>query len=629
VARAPQKCSPHIGDSLPVNGDGSQWIGHRIMVPSSLRLRIGVGMLLVLVPVLLVGLYAIPVVWRLGTALRAILAENYITIQSVQHMQSVLRDLQMAELEGYAKTAEPGLRDEFFHWLDFELHSLTEIGEPETARDVEVSADLLFSEIENGPPGVRHDEEFSHLIARTNFLIRLNEMAMWRNDARLRYLSEDVATTLILSYLAAVVLGVGLTWTISKTIARPLVAVAAQLADVGEDLKVGRLGPQTLRELQTVAASFNQMADRLEHYQLLNVDRLLFEKNKIEAIIHHMESGLLLLDSEGSIAHINEVAGIVLGVDDEDAIAQPFQSLPTTSLAYQQICEALLKIDRTDHLAHPLEVEVHMRGRDHNFLVLFLHLSKGKDALGTLLTFQDVTYVRDQDRARRNLVATLSHELRTPLTSLGLAAQILDRKMLDQTGEGKELMHTILLEFSRLSELIDELLDVSRQPVQSMRLRQVRFSLARILDEFRKRFAIQAEEKGIRFEVQASALPDIHGDPVKISWVLSNLITNALRYTPSGGTVEVLARAASSDSIRLEVRDTGPGIPPEVREHIFDRFAQYVIDGRPPGSAGLGLAIAKEMVNAHGGRIFVESEVGVGSRFIVELPIGSETLMTA
>jgi two-component system sensor histidine kinase BaeS len=107
--------------------------------------------------------------------------------------------------------------------------------------------------------------------------------------------------------------------------------------------------------------------------------------------------------------------------------------------------------------------------------------------------------------------------------------------------------------------------------------------------------------------------------------VISNLIGNALRYTPEGGTIKVVAGPSGNDFARLEVADTGPGIAPEIRDHIFERFAQYGADGYAPGSAGLGLAIVKDIVQAHGGRIFVESNNGHGSRFIVQLPVGEQT----
>ncbi len=591
---------------------------------SSLRSRIRNGTLLVLIPVLLVGVFAVPSIWRLGTATEWILQENYISIEASQHMEFALHNLQVAELEGNGKQALPGLSNEFRHWLNIELGSLTELGEPETARDIDSSAHLLFDEIANAPPGTRHDAEFDHLFSRLNFLIRLNENALWRDQAHAIDLGRELVSTLTVSLIVAILLALALSWTISRAIARPLTRLATQLHDVGERKHAERLGPQDLSELQTVAASFNQMVDQLDYYERLNVDRLLFEKTKIEAIIHRLEDGVVLIDAESKVAHINEVAAIVLGVEVGDTMGKSFQDLPSKAPGYLRIREELRSRGKDDQTAEPIEVELHARGRDHTFLVKPMRLSEGQYALGTLLILQDVTYIRDQDRARTNLVATLSHELRTPLTSLGLAAQLLDQEKPIPIVERKKLIKTILSEFSRLSELIDELLDLSRGRIPLMGMRRIKFGLAKIIEDLAKRLAIQADEKEIKLEVNVSPLPEIYGDPVKISWVVSNLITNALRYTPRGGLVEVIARPVGSQAIRMEVKDTGPGIPPEIREHIFERFAQYTVDGQPPGSVGLGLAIAKDIVNAHAGRLFVESDGHHGSRFVVELPTTGE-----
>jgi two-component system, NtrC family, sensor histidine kinase KinB len=593
-------------------------------VNSSLRSRIRNGTLLVLIPVLLVGAFAVPSIWRLGTATEEILQENYISIEASQHMEFALHNLQVAELEGNGRTALPGLSNEFRHWLNIELDTLTEIGEPETARDIDSSAHLLFNEIAIAPPGTHHDAEFDHLFSRLNFLIRLNENALWREQAHTVNLGRELVSTLTVSSVIALLLALALSWTISRTIARPLTALASQLRDVGERKHPEHLGRQDLSELQTVAASFNQMADQLDYYEQLNVDRLLFEKSKIEAIIHRLEDGVVLVDAEGKVAHVNDVAASVLGVDVGDTMGKSFEDLPSKAPAYLRIREELRIQAKDSQAVQPIEVELHVQGRDRTFLAKPMRLSEGQYALGTLLILQDVTYIRDQDRARTNLVATLSHELRTPLTSLGLAAQLLDGEKPVSLADRKKLIKTILSEFSRLSELIDELLDLSRGRVPSMGMRRVRFGLAKIIEDLARRLAIQADEKEIKLEVNVGPLPEIFGDPVKISWVVSNLITNALRYTPQGGLVEVIARPMGSQAIHMEVKDTGPGIPPDIREHIFERFAQYTVDGQPPGSVGLGLAIAKDIVNAHAGRLFVESDGHHGSRFIVELPTTGE-----
>jgi signal transduction histidine kinase len=148
--------------------------------------------------------------------------------------------------------------------------------------------------------------------------------------------------------------------------------------------------------------------------------------------------------------------------------------------------------------------------------------------------------------------------------------------------------------------------------------------LVQVVQTVIKGFMLQAEQKNVCLQAQLDDfVPIIRADPLKLSWVVSNLIANALRYTPNGGAISV-SLSATNLGARLQVSDTGPGIPPEVREHLFERFAQWNINGSQPGSAGLGLAIAKEIVTAHGGRIFVDSEVNQGTRFTVELPQSSE-----
>ncbi len=596
--------------------------GQAISRPSSLRRQITMGMLMVLSPVLLVGAYAVPAVWNLGAALRSVLENNYISIQCAQHLQAVLSGLRVAELEGDAKPAIPGLRDEFFYWLNIEYQAITEVGEPETARNLDDQATQLFTKIAVSPPGIRHDSEFDQLFAGTNTLIRLNEMAMWRNDVLLRNLSRRVASTLILSFLLAFAVGIGLSWLIAKNIARPLTELASELSDVGEDLTISRrLEPQTVTELQLVAESFNQMATRLEYYQRLNVERLLFEKKKVESILQNLEHGVVLIDREGIVAHINEIAQIVLGLDGASVVGKPFSNLPTGSRGYIRIRNQLSTPGK-NALSYPMELDVNFRGRDHNFLVNQARLSE-EDELGILLTFQDVTYLRDQDRARAELVATLSHELRNPLTSLGLAAQFLAQRPPDCSTEHQKLVQVILSEFSRMSDLIEQLMNASRQRFSTIALHRDRVSISAILDDLAQCFSLQAAQRNIKLELNSTSLPEIYGDSAKISWVVSNLVTDTFGYTREGGVVEVDGHCSTPDSIRLEIKNTGPGISREVQKRVFEPVEQYTVSANPLGIGSLGFLMIKDVVAAHGGRIFVESS-GEGSKFIVDLPVGSE-----
>jgi NtrC-family two-component system sensor histidine kinase KinB len=184
-------------------------------------------------------------------------------------------------------------------------------------------------------------------------------------------------------------------------------------------------------------------------------------------------------------------------------------------------------------------------------------------------------------------------------------------------------VQVILEECSRMRQLTDNLLNLARGEIPAIAVAQKRLDLARLTADVTRRFAIQAREKQVEIQEHIESVPEVIGDPVKLSWVISNLLGNALRYTPAGGTIQVSTLGAKQ-ATRLEVTDSGPGIPPELKDYIFERFVQYGSDGLEKGSAGLGLSIVKEIVEAHGGRIFVESANSHGSRFIVEIPAAQE-----
>jgi signal transduction histidine kinase len=282
---------------------------------------------------------------------------------------------------------------------------------------------------------------------------------------------------------------------------------------------------------------------------------------------------------------------------------------------------------RTD--SRQVEFDLHMRGRDHTFVLKSVPLRQAHGpSFGTILILQDITYLRDQDRARTNLVATLSHELKTPLTSLALAAELLDRSRANLDPKQCEWVTTIREEGARMRQLADSLLGVAHGEAGAIAVRRVALNFSELVSSVVKSFAIQAEQKQVKLELQVAG-PDLAlmGDPIKLSWVVSNLVGNALRYTLGGGTITVNAQRVE-DYVQLRVRDSGPGIAPQIRDHLFERFAHWSPNGFEAGAGGLGLAIVKDIVEGHGGRIFVESSAG-GSEFTVELPVGTYDVQTA
>jgi NtrC-family two-component system sensor histidine kinase KinB len=265
-----------------------------------------------------------------------------------------------------------------------------------------------------------------------------------------------------------------------------------------------------------------------------------------------------------------------------------------------------------------------VRGRDHSYILKQITLRQNGHPLGTLLILQDITYLRDKDRARANLIATLSHELRTPLTSLGLSAQMLQRRN-DKLGpQERELIDAIAEDVKRMRQMADNLLNLARGEPAAIVVRNEPVDVKAVIDSIVRGFAIQAAQKEIKLESRVvDADLKVLGDPFKLSWIVSNLIGNALRYTPNNGAI-VVSVARHDGDVVMKVADTGVGIAPEVREHIFERFAQWNPNGAEAGSAGLGLAIVKDIVDAHGGRIFVDSSAS-GTEFTVELPAAKDS----
>jgi two-component system, NtrC family, sensor histidine kinase KinB len=594
------------------------------MRPPSLRARVRNGTLLMLAIALAFGALAVATVHRLGGAIRETLYRNYVSIEASQHMHEALYAVQLAQLNGTLPAVLEANRDRFTRWINVELGDITEVGEADLASDIQRRGSRTFDKLASSDPQRPSPEEFNIVHRRIDQLIEMNKAAMFRADSRATQMSDHVAYEFTAGLLLLLLLGAALSWTLAWNLSKPLSELSEHLRGFSLRGPSVRLGEQPLAELQAVASEFNKMAERLERFEELNVDRLIYEKGKTEAIIESIEDGILLIDPKGIVTHINEIAGIILGIEREEALGSPFDDLNSNSPHYLRVRSTLRSVATQPLESQRVEVDLHVRGRDHTYVLKPVPLRQNNgQSFGTILILQDITYLRDKDRARTNLVATLSHELKTPLTSIGLSVELLLRRK-DLDAEQRELLGAVEEDAARMRRLATDLLDLARGQGAAITVQSVPVDLIQLIGAVSKTFALQAEQKHIRLEMAlGESAPQIRADPIKLSWVVSNLIANALRYTPSGGAISVSSAKVES-GVRLRVSDSGPGIAPELREHLFERFAQWNVNGAEPGSAGLGLAIAKEIVEAHGGRIFVESASGKGTCFTVELPAGPE-----
>jgi len=572
------------------------------------------------------GLTALVVVSRLQileTSVTDVLSRNYRSIEAADGIARSVAQLQLAVHEGRGAAAAAELQPEFERWIDVEHGNYTEEGEGELAARVDRRVRALFRAVPAGADPQRVDAEAAAVQRDLDALIALNKNAMFAADRRTRTVANRLLWGTVLTLAVAALLVAMLGWSLSTAIARPLTQLADRLRGVGLGGPYPTLGPQPVAELQHVADEYDHMARRLEEFERLNVSALLEEKAKTEAVIEAIEDGLIVLDPAGVVVHANDVACAILELARREIVGASFDDLATRHPHYLRLRAAV-----REFLASPqrqgerVEITLFMRGRDHSFVLRLtpFHLPNG-GSRGLILALQDVTYVRDQEAGREALVATLSHELRTPLTSLSMALELLQRPNAPADREAPALLETAREDVTRLQDVAQRFLDLARARAMTIALDRRRVDVREVVDRAMKIFLLQAREKGIALE---AAVPPgsltIAGDETKLAWAVSNLLSNALRYTPAGGHVEIRA-VPEEDNVLVAVSDTGPGIPPAQRERIFERFAQAA-DGGEMGSAGLGLAIVRDIVQAHGGRIHLESSVGHGSRFVLELPRG-------
>ncbi|HUW81577.1 MAG TPA: ATP-binding protein [Phycisphaerae bacterium] len=351
-----------------------------------------------------------------------------------------------------------------------------------------------------------------------------------------------------------------------------------------------------------------QVHQTLERYQL----------NWVRHLLHEMPYGLLILADDLSVEFSNKAARQLLGKDEDELAGQRVNDLIDESLACLASTGAAM-IDRTFELSSP-PVSLRVTSLRHDD-------AQGGDQIAVFL--RDVSQEMQGEQARDQFLYHITHELRTPLTNIRAYAETLSGGVLDDPDALRECYNVIVGETQRLSRLVEDLLSVSQLEVGSARLDMNEVNIARLLRQVVEDMQASADEKNIELILALpSKVATVLGDKDRLAVVLTNLVGNAVKYTPSGGRVEV---NCAEDGARVQIRvvDTGPGVAPEEQERIFEKFYRSADErvAQLPGT-GLGLAIARQTVQAHGGTIELESEPGKGSIFIVWLNAGKASAVT-
>jgi NtrC-family two-component system sensor histidine kinase KinB len=590
----------------------------------------------------LVAAWAIFNLWSLGKTTDTILRDYYRSILAVENMLDALGRQDSGILLVFMGDTAKGISQYrendalFLEWLGRSKESIAVEGELEAVHTIESQyrkyrsnfsklADKQQAESSSLPLSLQTYKEtilpiFNEVKASCLELRTMNEKTMYSVSENARKAAGNaIWSTVVVASIASM-----LALFFSQAFAERLVLPLRRFVDAAKKIAAGefsvQLSVETKDEFGDLAREFNRMADQLRQYHVMNVDRIVAEKNKGEAILASIEDGLVVFDTDRKVTAINPAARRILKV--RSAVGESLdceQILPDNRIF--EIIDETIKSGVQPNLPDDQRIVVVTADEQiHHFLFSATVVGQQDQKLtSVVLLLKDITQLREVERLKSEFVMAASHELRTPLTSLGMSIDLLIEHATQYLPDKeKELLHAAYDEVNRMKAMVHDLLDLSKIEAGRIDMEFEKIPVATLFEHARNIFKGQVNMKHINLTIDDTEfLPLVRADANKIVWVLSNLISNALRYVAEGGHIRLTA-AKTGAAVNICVQDDGLGIPPEHQTRIFQKFVQ--LNKRESGRTGLGLAISKEIVRAHGGTIWVESHPGKGSAFTFTLP---------
>jgi len=589
------------------------------------------------------GFWSIFNFYSLGSTVATILRENYQNVLAAENMVKALErqdNALMGRSEGEVLMSGGAFSENqqvFYSWYREAVRSIA-LPSQEPLRDsiqaaylrYSLVADSMISRIEQGAFGESKQYYYDAVRPQSDRLrelcfrlFEINQTAMYNAEARTHSIANQTAFGTMMTSVITLILSIIATAWLIRGIITPAEELTETVKQIGAgklDLKIDVLSDDEIGQL---SREFNKMTERLQRYGQMNIDQILSEKLKSETIVRSIADGLIVTDAAMNVLHLNHVVAELCGVTEHDAVGSPIASV-IRDVRVISLISGAIAASAPEPEPKPTTLQFNRGGKTLYFRPKLTRILDSEGApYGVLMLLQDVTQFKELDRMKSDFIATLSHEFRTPVTSINMSVDILNQGILGPLNEKqKELISSAKEDCHRLTKLARELLQLSKLESGRLQVMNEELDVHRFIDATLRPLQMQFKEKNVNLRTEmAPVLPHLVADEQQISWIVTNLVTNSLKYTENGGSVTVRVRT-DDGALLIEVEDTGAGIAKEHLESIFDKFVQVKrASDSTPGSVGLGLAIAKEIVEMYGGRIWAVSEPGKGSTFSVVLPL--------
>jgi len=553
------------------------------------RIRLGTSFLFLLV--LLSGGFSIYYLAKVRQQSKNILRANYESLQGGIGMQSALDSIQ------YGKTA-------FINNFDAQLRkqeaNITEPGESAATKDLR----LHFDHIKNGIT----PDNLALLKADLHRILYLNLAAIRNKNDEAERSAQEAMTILITIVAFIFIIGFTFALNFPSILTTPIQKLTQAIREIGQRNYSHRIHLDNKDEFGELANSFNEMAERLEYFSNSNLNKLIFEKSRAEAVINSLKDASIGIDKSSRVLFANTQALQLLGLKSEETVGKSTEELSGRNDLFKFLIE--------NESSNPFKIVVD--GKENYYAKEVMDVSQG-EATNKVIVLKNITSFKELDVAKTNFIATISHELKTPLASSDFSIKLLQDERIGKEEKG-ELLQQLKNDNQRMLRILSELLNMSQVEAGKIRLDIQSVNPAGIVDASVETVAASAREKELTLSKQVEGgLADIKVDAEKISWVLNNFLTNAIKYAPPESEITIRVGQVGK-AVSFAVTDKGQGIEEAYLDRVFERYFQVPGRSDKKGS-GIGLAICKEFIDAMGGTIWVKSKLGEGSTFGFDMPV--------
>ena len=560
----------------------------------TVKQKIRLGTLFLFFLLLLSGGICIYHLVRLKNDAKEILKDNYVSLNYCHSMQRHLDSVPIKQVQSFSQ---------FDSVLKLQELNITEPGESEATARIRKSFNLYRS-------GDKSLATIQNIRSGIQRILALNMSAIEIKNNKAGNTADRALT--YISFLAAIIFLVGFTFTFNfpSVLTAPINSLTEAIQQISKKNYNHRIHLDRKDEFGQMANAFNEMADRLEYFENSNLNKIIFEKTRAEAVINSLKEASIGIDKNNIILFANDQALQLLGIPAKDIIGKPVDEISKRNDLLRFLLEEKGNV--------PFKIVVD--NRENYFTKEIMDITQDGSS-SKVVVLRNITSFKELDVAKTNFIATISHELKTPLASSDFSLKLLEDERIGQLStEQKELLQNLKQDNQRMLRILSELLNMAQVEAGKIQLDISEVGPSSIADNAVNAVLNTAKEKNITIQKDyRENLGKVRADAEKTGWVLNNFLTNAIKHSSNDSTIRV-AIGKSGSYIEFSVLDQGPGIPSEYLLKVFERF--FKVPGSKASGTGLGLAISKEFIEAEGGQIWVKSEIGSGSIFGFSLPVG-------